>query len=123
MKVLLVLSLLSLSACAAAQVYAPGGGLNPIVEEPTKSTLTREEAEKIVLKTRSSLWKDPLSIREAKSGQTSECQFDDVSSGKLIKRAGTCICIELNAKNAMCGYVGLQRAKIGIPEEGEPQVI
>jgi hypothetical protein len=82
-----------LASCASEQVR-------------NESPLTIEDAKAVILTQRSSNWKDPDSIRDARIGQPYPC------IGGLIHAAASptaCVCIEANAKNSFGGYTGLKQ--------------
>jgi hypothetical protein len=93
-RTLLGLSLLFLTGCASNQGT-----------EMQAQALTTQEIKQNLIAHRSELWKDPGSIRDASIGQAYSCPRHGGFSGLST----TCICIELNAKNSMGGYTGLQK--------------
>jgi hypothetical protein len=69
------------------------------------------EAKGAILASRSKIWKDPESIREASIGQPFTC----INTVVL-----TCVCIEANARNSFGGYTGLQKSVVEIGPPPRP---
>ncbi|MGY4370575.1 hypothetical protein ACVW1A_006640 [Bradyrhizobium sp. LB1.3] len=68
-------------------------------------TISADVATKAVLANRSTMWKDPYSIRDAKVGGPVTCP----TQNGLFPTATSCVCIEANAKNSYGGYTGIRR--------------
>lgn len=68
-------------------------------------TIAADVATKIILANRSTIWKDPYSIRDAKIGEPVTCPTQNGS----FPAATSCVCIEANAKNSYGGYTGIRR--------------
>lgn len=68
-------------------------------------TVAVDIATKVILSNRSTIWKDPYSIRDAKSGDPVTCP----TQNGLFPAATSCVCIEANAKNSYGGYTGIRR--------------
>jgi len=114
-----VLAACAMGACARLP--------SPVEEQPTKAVLQVDEAKRAILAERSQLWKDPDSIRDAKIGRPYSCPIDDVTPDgrNIMKLAGSCVCVQLNAKNSFGGYVGLKGSIVAIPEDAgrHPQIL
>jgi hypothetical protein len=68
-------------------------------------TISADVATKAILANRSTMWKDPYSIRDAKVGEPATCP----TQNGLFPPATSCVCIEANAKNSYGGYTGIRR--------------
>ena len=73
-------------------------------------TVAADVATKVILSNRSTIWKDPYSIRDARIGEPVTCP---TQSG-LFPAATSCVCIEANAKNSYGGYTGIRRTVVVI---------
>ena len=93
MRIIAVLVLAAMcGGCAGAQVSAN-----------VPAALSTQAIKDDLLRQRSTLWKDPDSIRDAHIGEAYACPRHGDFSGSPT----TCICIESNAKNSMGGFTGL----------------
>lgn len=96
---LVMIALVGLTGCITSNEPAPIAAAMP------SSSVTRDQAQKMVLNERSRIWKDPYSIRDARSGDVVVCPARD----NLFPPASSCMCVEANAKNSYGGYQGARR--------------
>lgn len=71
--------------------------------------LSFEEAKQLLVSEKARVWKDPGSIRDARVGRPFSCVG---GLGHLGMMPDVCVCVELNAKNALGGYTGLQKKEV-----------
>ncbi len=99
-----------LVGCAAAQ---------PIEESIPQPVIAAPVAIKTILAERGRLFKDPDSIRDAHVGEPYACRTPTIASGgRIVNAPGSCVCLELNAKNSYGGYVGMRRTIAVFPDSG-----
>lgn len=103
-----------LAACAT---NAP----QPAKVTHTKPVISLAEAKRIILAERGRLWRDPDSIKDARIGQPYLCHAAQITKERGLHDApASCVCVELNARNAYGGYVGLKGSTVSFPEYGNP---
>lgn len=90
-------------------------------DRPAKTAPTRKAAPPAldkyrteILRQKSSLWRDPYSIRDARISEKYNCE-----SGPLFPPNSECICVTANAKNAYGGYTGVRRTLMIFSPSGQ----
>lgn len=89
----------------AAALAGCAGGNEARTAAAAPPILSQAEAKSAVLTSRSRVWRDPESIRDAAIGQPYTCSGGLAHVGNM---PNACVCVEANARNAMGGYVGLR---------------
>jgi hypothetical protein len=104
-------------------------GSEPQVSSTTKPVIEASNARRIILDQRDRLWKEAASIRDAKIGSPYACTITTTlslggtfDSQQEIESPGSCVCVELNARNSYGGYVGLKRVTIEFSESDSVSV-
>lgn len=87
-----------ISACANVQSRRTG-------DEVTNPLAAPSRIRADLVGRKANLFIDPDSIRDARIGQVYACPIE----AGLRAAPMTCVCVELNAKNRMGGYTGMQR--------------
>lgn len=90
--------------------FDKASGSNLLKKQPVGDPAT-EAAKRTIVATKSRLFKDPYSLKDAAIGKPFPC----------LSGVGTCICIEANGKTSAGGYSGIQLMllKITGPAESE----
>jgi hypothetical protein len=74
------------------------------------------------------IWKDSESIRDARAGEPVACVDKKAANASMfgvqwLEIPGTCVCIELNAKNSFGGYTGITRTVAMWQDDGAFKVL
>lgn len=81
-------------------------------DQPPAPLIALPSIKKMILDNRTRLFRDPDSIRDAKISEPITCP-----AGR-----NTCVCIELNARNAYGGYTGMQELMVHFLTPDTPQI-